>query len=319
LFVHTSLVDLAANMIFLAAVGPAVERVAGSPRFLLVYFISGSCGVFAHWMLSPANLATAPLVGASAAIAGCIGYYTLRYFRVKVPLFPGLSAPIAAIVTVWILAQIFGLFSEALGMQVGISFLSHVGGFVAGIAMAFVLKVPSALQEEDEAAVQQVLAVTSPTTQLQEANLRLAKKPKDLAALHMKAEALERLGDTQKEADTLIQILEVSGYADAGAVERLHQLGATAKLSEGRRIHTALNLKDTHPELAVFLLESVAFTGAKAAPTALLELATLFQRLPEKQKRYLIELQSRFSMDPATEIARKRGWLGSTADIQDEP
>jgi hypothetical protein len=204
-------------------------------------------------------------------------------------------------------------------MQAGISFLSHLGGFVAGLAMAFMLKVPTALHAEDEAAVQQVLDVASPATQLQEANQRLTKKPEDLTALRMKAEALARLGETQKEVETLVQVLEVSGYGDAEAMQRLQQLGATGKLSEGKRMHAALMLKDTHPELAVPLLESVAFTGAKAAPNALLELATLYEGFPEKRERCLNELQSRYSLDPATEIARQRGWLDSASGTGEKP
>ncbi|HMS56589.1 MAG TPA: rhomboid family intramembrane serine protease, partial [Fimbriimonadaceae bacterium] len=52
LFIHANLIHLFSNMVFLAAVGPAVELAAGTARFLVVYLLGGLAGVLAHYLLA---------------------------------------------------------------------------------------------------------------------------------------------------------------------------------------------------------------------------------------------------------------------------
>ena len=72
LFMHVNVLHLLGNMIFLAAVAPAVESGTGPLRFLLLYLISGLAGLGGHWLLALALGVASPVVGASGAIAGCV-------------------------------------------------------------------------------------------------------------------------------------------------------------------------------------------------------------------------------------------------------
>ena len=81
MFVHANAIHLMGNMVFLAAVGVAVEIATGSVRFLVVYLFSGLCGVVLFWLSVRHNVEAPPLVGASGSIAGCAVYYSLRYTK----------------------------------------------------------------------------------------------------------------------------------------------------------------------------------------------------------------------------------------------
>ena len=59
---------LIGNMLFLWDFGDNVEHAMGRPRFLLFYLACGIAGGLAHYLSMPNS--TAPLVGASAGIAG---------------------------------------------------------------------------------------------------------------------------------------------------------------------------------------------------------------------------------------------------------
>ena len=70
MFLHGSMLHLAFNMLALFWLGTIVEQALGTPRFLLVYFVSGLAGsAGALWFSS----AFAVTVGASGAIFGLIG------------------------------------------------------------------------------------------------------------------------------------------------------------------------------------------------------------------------------------------------------
>ena len=70
MFLHGSIFHLVFNMLALYWLGTIIEQALGTPRFLLVYFVSGLAGsAGALWFSSP----FAVTVGASGAIFGLIG------------------------------------------------------------------------------------------------------------------------------------------------------------------------------------------------------------------------------------------------------
>ena len=76
LFLHGGWVHLIGNMWFLWVFGEALEDDLGHRRFLAFYLF---CGFFAglFHVLASSSL-TAPLIGASGAIAGVLGGYLIR-------------------------------------------------------------------------------------------------------------------------------------------------------------------------------------------------------------------------------------------------
>ena len=123
MFLHGSLLHLAFNMLALYWLGTIVEQALGTPRFLLVYFVSGLAGsAGALWFSS----AFAVTVGASGAIFGLIGALLILEYLSTGSLFGQAMALIVVN-----LALTFAVPNISIG--------GHLGGLVGGIAATFAL------------------------------------------------------------------------------------------------------------------------------------------------------------------------------------
>jgi membrane associated rhomboid family serine protease len=94
LFVHANTLHLMANMVFLAAVGAAVEIATGSLRFSIVFFLSGSLGTVLYWLALRSTVDAPVLIGASGGIAGCATFFSLKYTKLRVPFAPKRSTTV---------------------------------------------------------------------------------------------------------------------------------------------------------------------------------------------------------------------------------
>ena len=112
LFLHDpgNILHLLGNMVFLAAVGPLVESSVGPTRFAVVYLVGGLAGVSGHWAVTVVTGVSEPLIGASSAIAACVGYCSVRYMLRKVPLAPKLKLTVGTVAVVWVMLQAVGAF-----------------------------------------------------------------------------------------------------------------------------------------------------------------------------------------------------------------
>ena len=156
MFLHGGWLHLIANMWTLFIFGDNVEDRLGHFRFLLFYLASGMAGSLLHAYLSPNSWV--PVVGASGAIAGVMGAYFLLFRNsmvlVFIPFFflaPIVEVPAYVFLGVWFLLQFFsGTFSTlgARAAQGGVAFWAHVGGFVAGICLIFLLSTIGLVQSE---------------------------------------------------------------------------------------------------------------------------------------------------------------------------
>ncbi len=131
-FLHASVPHVAINMLFLAAFGPAVERIAGPSRFLAFYLACGVLGNLAQVSVDPAS--HVPEIGASGAIAGVLGAYMLRF--PSEPLF--LRVPAFVVIGLWAAGQFvhgFGTVSANVLSERGggTAYFAHIGGFLAGV------------------------------------------------------------------------------------------------------------------------------------------------------------------------------------------
>ena len=144
MFVHAGLFHIVGNMLMLYAFGPALEHGFGRLTLLGFYGFFGLIGGIAH---ACADLGSAiPLVGASGAIAGLVGAYTVTYgpaSKIKLmlvflfrPYF--FYVPAALFGIIWMLMQVANASQGGCGG--GVAWWAHIGGFVAGAALAFVCK-----------------------------------------------------------------------------------------------------------------------------------------------------------------------------------
>jgi len=149
MFLHGSWDHILGNMLFLAVFGKNVEDAFGPLRYLIFYFAGGFAATMTQTAMTLLFGSTAeahvPNLGASGAIAAVLGAYFVLYptstvtglvvvFPVRLSAWFFLGA--------WFLYQLveanFGLFGASANGG-GVAFFAHVGGFVFGAIVAWLL------------------------------------------------------------------------------------------------------------------------------------------------------------------------------------
>jgi len=149
MFFHGDALHLAGNMLFLWVFGDNVEDACGHARYLVLYLICGLAGGLVHVMLQPQSVA--PLIGASAAVAGVIAAYLVLHPRVQVwvLIFKFIPLRISAmwLLGAWIAMQIAMLFVPQTGP---VAWWAHIGGIVAGGVLVVFLRRPGVVLFDQE-------------------------------------------------------------------------------------------------------------------------------------------------------------------------
>jgi len=150
---HGNVWHLVVNSVWLLPFGSAVARRFGSLRFLLFLVLTAAAGAGMH--LATNLGAPVPMIGASAAISGCMAAAMRFVFQAGGPLTvfrrdidpQAYLVPAAPLTAVWhdprILAFLaiwfglnilFGLGSVAIpGAEQAVAWQAHIGGFIAGL------------------------------------------------------------------------------------------------------------------------------------------------------------------------------------------
>ena len=144
IFLHGSILHLVGNLWILWIFGNNIEEDLGHVGFSAFYLGTGLAASIAHVVIHFDD--TTPVVGASGAIAGVMGAYlvfhpTVRVVSIVPPLwFLPFPIPAAAYLVVW-----FGLQFLLANQDTNIAWEAHVAGFVAGVAVAIVMRSSGAL------------------------------------------------------------------------------------------------------------------------------------------------------------------------------
>ena len=129
-FLHGGLSHLVFNMFGLYMFGAELERVWGSRRFLVFYFVSVICAAAAQLAIAAWSGSMVPTVGASGGLFGLLlGFAMLFPHRKIVPLIPPIPMP------AWLFVSIYGLIELGLGItgsMAGVAHFAHLGGLVGG-------------------------------------------------------------------------------------------------------------------------------------------------------------------------------------------
>jgi len=157
MFLHGSWDHILGNMLFLAIFGKNVENAFGPLRYLAFYFAGGFVAMLTQTgvtlLFGTAADARVPDLGASGAIAAVLGAYFMLYpsSRVRTWIFPIFFVNIPAWIFLggWFLYQLiegnFGLFSASANGG-GVAFFAHVGGFLFGVVVTWLLTGSGRLQ-----------------------------------------------------------------------------------------------------------------------------------------------------------------------------
>src|SRR6185295_344095 len=128
-------------MWFLWIFGDNIEDDMGRARYLLFYLLCGILASLAHVFASAGGpQAEVPSLGASGAISGVMGAYLVLHplRRVTVLMLRVvMNVPAYVAVGLWFLFQIASGYLSARGTATGgVAYMAHIGGFVAGAALA---------------------------------------------------------------------------------------------------------------------------------------------------------------------------------------
>jgi len=153
MFLHSGILHLFGNMLFLHIFGDNIEDNFGRGRYIFFYFLCGIAASFSHILttLYPSipmgGAFLSPAVGASGAISGVLGAYLVLYPRARILTVVFYSwiyfARIPAIFFLgfWFILQLFyGSLTLAFEMPSETAYWAHIGGFVAGMILALILR-----------------------------------------------------------------------------------------------------------------------------------------------------------------------------------
>jgi membrane associated rhomboid family serine protease len=311
LFLHENLIHLLGNMVFIAAVGPMVELAVGRIKFLLIFLLGGLAGVLGHYLIGGAG--SVPSIGASGAAAACLGYCSIRYMNLKVPILPNVGVGIWAVAVLWATLQaLAGAFR--LGTEVGgTAYWAHLVGFLFGIIISFVFRAPKAASLEFGHAVLEEMNSRSPASALHAAEEHLVHHPNDNKAIAQRLEALHDMHEVDQEVDVRLELLR-SGQTgfDAASVVRLCELNRLEELLPAERAKLADSLKADHPDESLMLLESLVGLADSdpARPDALLAMAEAVKTSqPDMSQELLNELNEKYALHGAADLARAKGLI----------
>lgn len=145
MFLHGGFLHLAGNMLFLWIYGDNVEHRLGRIRYLIAYLGTGVAATGFHMLSAPGS--DVPVVGASGAISGILGFYFVLFPRNQVRLLflvpPFLmqvfQVPARIVLGIYlVLENVLPYLTTS--SEVGVAHGAHIGGFVAGLAVALVMR-----------------------------------------------------------------------------------------------------------------------------------------------------------------------------------
>lgn len=148
MFMHGGFMHALGNLWFLQIFGDNVEENFGHARFAVFYLLAGAAAAITQAVVDPSS--GVPMVGASGAIAGVLAAYLVLFPKARVqtliPIFVFIQwaeIPAVVFIAVWFIYQFFsGVGSLAHGMQGGVAWWAHIGGFIAGLILTFILRNP---------------------------------------------------------------------------------------------------------------------------------------------------------------------------------
>jgi membrane associated rhomboid family serine protease len=144
MFLHGGIMHIVGNMLFFFVFGRAMEARLGHFKFTAFYIISGLAATALQLWSDP--MSTVPNLGASGAIAGVLGGYLLLWPKAEisgllVPPFMPIKARAYWFLLFWFGMQVFSIIQAGGSTSGGgVAYFAHVGGFLAGLAMALVVK-----------------------------------------------------------------------------------------------------------------------------------------------------------------------------------
>jgi membrane associated rhomboid family serine protease len=294
MFLHGSFMHLFGNMLFLWIYGDNVERRLGAFVYLLAYLATGVAATLTHALMFSSS--QMPLVGASGAISGVLGFYFVWFPRNVVRMLaflPPFLLQVFEIPARWVLGMylvIDNLLPIVVSPGGGVAHGAHIGGFLAGGLVAWLMDRRGAQAQPARFPTQAAAASGAEAVRLALANGRHAEAAQAYFALPPSDTRGLLAAD---EAVSLAGWLRTRGHADA-ALTLLRRV--VRDLPQGR------GLAEVYAAAGIILLEDLReptaayqylLTALELGPRPEVEatVRNALQRIETLQKRRVGELR----------------------------
>jgi membrane associated rhomboid family serine protease len=153
-FLHFGFMHLLGNVLYLVLLGRYVEDRMGALLFTFLYLSSAWIGNYAQGLYNIHVLGDPAIgiIGASGAIAGLLGAFSVRFLRNRLRLAYWAFMPLQAFtrggtveipaifaIALWFILQVARGLVQAETASAQVAYVSHIGGFVWGMALAIAL------------------------------------------------------------------------------------------------------------------------------------------------------------------------------------
>ena len=138
MFLHGSWSHVIGNMWYLWIFGDNVEDRVGHGRFIIFYLLCGIAAGLGQVVVDPNS--TLPTIGASGAIAGVLAAYIVLFGARPVRVLMSgylTNVPSYVMIGLWFVTQLVSGFG---GQSDGVAYWAHIGGFIAGLVLTFLLR-----------------------------------------------------------------------------------------------------------------------------------------------------------------------------------
>jgi membrane associated rhomboid family serine protease len=216
MFLHGGFMHLFGNMLFLWIYGDNVERRLGSFAFLFWYLATGAAATLTHALVFSSS--QMPLVGASGAISGMLGFYFVWFPRNVVRMLaflPPFLMQVFELPARWVLGMylvVDNLLPFFFSGEGGVAHGAHIGGFVAGGLVAWLMDRRGHAAQPAKFTVVPSVPTGADAVRAALAEGRHAEAAKAYFAL---PPALARGALSADEAVALASWLRANGHADA--------------------------------------------------------------------------------------------------------
>jgi membrane associated rhomboid family serine protease len=134
--VHIGPLHLTLNMVLLLVVGRLTEMALGPRLTILLYVVGAYAAALAQWLPDPGSVT--PMAGASGAVSALIGASAMLFGRSRARAIGPIPEPVVR--GVWLTAAWaavnWGIAVALGGPDFQLAWMAHIGGFIAGVALA---------------------------------------------------------------------------------------------------------------------------------------------------------------------------------------
>lgn len=272
-FLHSGWLHIIFNMWFLWLAGTIIEDTWGRIVYPIFYLASGIVAVVVQGAVFPDSFI--PCVGASGAIAGLMGAFLARFPTTRIRILwiwgflgkpfgwklmpdarlhqeeerprwirPYYSVPAYILLPLWLLIQVFWGALATVGVEGGVAYWAHIGGFAFGMLGAVILRTTGLEKKADDAIEAKVswtadprivrateaLAAEQFDAAVVELQQLVKEQPDSIEGHELLLKAQDRKQDTEGQKQTLAALCRVHVAAGHGETawsyyERFRNLG----------------------------------------------------------------------------------------------